>query len=155
MNDEDSGRVTQRNIHPLAMINWEPPIGQAQLPEDSPANNQITRFEKNVISKSQHAWSDWYKVRRFIPSEMQGVVRSVWEGYTKSAGMGADPFLTVMALVRRKVGLPFQEELLHKLQGKKPEASEDEQTELAVQEMCEDSQVRDGTEELGETIAGQ
>jgi hypothetical protein len=148
--DKEVGRTTQNVVHPFAMIDWEPAPGIETVPDDSSINGRFTRFEKHVIAKKNYAWDDWSKIRGYVPRRMHDIIRSMWEGYWKSAAMGPEPFETVMALVRRKIGLPYDDEKLHQLRNTDDEAVQDEQEEQAVSEVHEDGTEGDGPEELGE-----
>ena len=94
--DKEVGRTTQNVVHPFAMIDWEPAPGIETVPDDSSINGRFTRFEKHVIAKKNYAWDDWSKIRGYVPRRMHDIIRSMWEGYWKSAAMGPEPFETVV-----------------------------------------------------------
>ena len=125
--DPDLGRETQRMMNPMHSINWEPADGTILLKPDAPLSKHFDKFEAAVVRKHPYAWDQWSKIRKSVPRDMQNIVRSMWETYWHSPGMGPEPFRTVLALVRRKLGLPYHEEVLHKLQATDDKTVQDEQ----------------------------
>jgi hypothetical protein len=150
MTDSESGRDTQNIMHPLSMINWEPHEDTVELPEDDGVTRNFDKFQKLVVARRSHAFHVWYKIKKHVPPVMQNAIRSMWEIYWKNLAMGPEAFEMVMTLVRRKLGIPFNEEALHKLQEGDESPDSDEPQESPVREVLEDGEAGSGTEELGE-----